>query len=724
MNKTKSSKTGSSTYSNSLALNSHPQLAHRPYGFDIQKASVTAKTQTDLENEAFAEQQMEATGLSIQAKYGTITPEGQERLTVLQAKMDGLLNSRLEHATRFGHNIANIPLRRPDSAPPIQAKLTIGQPGDKYEQEADETARQVVQRIHQQSNQPVQREAVTEEEELQTKPVDNIQRQSSEEEELQTKLVDNIQRQSSEEDELQMQPMVQRVADGSMAASADVKTGIQRARGGGQPLADNIREPMEQAFGADFSGVRVHTDSLSDQLNQSIQAKAFTTGQDVFFRQGAYEPGSRGGQELLAHELTHVVQQGGMKQSPLTSQELQKHSATRNLSVSNEYQKITTDNNSLLHLQRQDEKKLAIQMKNNIINNLNLGELAKVNGQKNMVTATQSTVIQRYFSIDGQKTNDPGMFEEGTSEKEKRDFIWQQFILPKLNENDINKELIKEFENKLLDMAMNDRKLNFENIISKLKELETLRAEMSVPLSERKSPEKLPPLSSGTPELGDKEKHSDAKYKRVVDGENTDETFASDDYTKGPAKRRRYKENPTTPKGEEEQDWTTKGVKESIQSWSCQVPLSRYLAGYLWPLLKNTKEGKKWELKFREIDRLIDFRDNESQSSVITIIKRTNKEKIKDLARKDYTFKARQKLKEALLRGDKHPGDQQDVLFYDILLKADVKNELQDNESKTFNLNAAYEATGAGLSMILTHWRPIIFFDWILAEDVLNNAKD
>ena len=64
-------------------------------------------------------------------------------------------------------------------------------------------------------------------------------------------------------------------------------------------------------MGADFSGVRVHTDTQSDQLNRSIQAKAFTTGQDVFFRSGEYNPGSKGGQELIAHELTHVVQQNG-----------------------------------------------------------------------------------------------------------------------------------------------------------------------------------------------------------------------------------------------------------------------------------------------------------------------------------------------------------------------------------------------------------------------------
>ncbi|WZF22409.1 DUF4157 domain-containing protein (plasmid) [Nostoc sp. UHCC 0302] len=293
MHKTKLSKTDSSIYSNSLSPNSHSQLAYRPFASQPAKVSSAAKTSTDIEDVAFAEQQMEATGLEIQAKYGKITPEGQERLTVLQAKMDGLLNSRLSHATQFGHNIANIPLLRPQTSTPIQAKLTIGEPGDKYEQEADETARQVVQRIHQSQGEKVQRESLLEEEELQMKPERRIQRESL----------------PLSEDELQMKPMVQRVADGGMATSPDLETSIQQARGSGQPLADSIKSPMEQAFGADFSGVKVHTDTRADQLNQSIQAKAFTTGQDVFFRQGAYQPGSRDGQELLAHELTHVVQQ-------------------------------------------------------------------------------------------------------------------------------------------------------------------------------------------------------------------------------------------------------------------------------------------------------------------------------------------------------------------------------------------------------------------------------
>ncbi|ACC79832.1 DUF4157 domain-containing protein [Nostoc punctiforme] len=192
------------------------------------------------------------------------------------------------------HDISRIPLR-------TQAKLSISQPGDIYEQEADSVAQQVMQSMAQPVNhQSIQREALPEEEEeLQMKSLDNstLQREALPE----------------DEEELQMKPMVQRQA--GMGATPDLETSINQARGGGVAIADNIREPMEQAFGADFSGVKVHTDSKSDQLNQSIQARAFTTGQDVFFRQGEYNPGSQGGQELLAHELTHVVQQnGGMVQ--------------------------------------------------------------------------------------------------------------------------------------------------------------------------------------------------------------------------------------------------------------------------------------------------------------------------------------------------------------------------------------------------------------------------
>lgn len=182
--------------------------------------------------------------------------------------------------------------------PLIQPKLVLGPAGDQYEQEADRVARQVVERVHTSMNQPasqaVQRQE--EEDELQLKPsADSLQRQEEE-----------------DEDEVRMKPAGQRQLSGEgTAVSSDVEAAIQGARGSGQPLPNTVRGPMEQALGADFSGVRVHTDARADQLNRSLQARAFTTGQDIFLRQGAYNPGSATGQELLAHELTHVVQQAG-----------------------------------------------------------------------------------------------------------------------------------------------------------------------------------------------------------------------------------------------------------------------------------------------------------------------------------------------------------------------------------------------------------------------------
>ena len=93
--------------------------------------------------------------------------------------------------------------------------------------------------------------------------------------------------------------------------SPAVESNIENARGAGQSLDSGVRGQMESAFGADFGGVRVHTDHQSHALNQSVGAVAFTTGQDIFFGQDAYAPRSSEGRGLLAHELTHVVQQGG-----------------------------------------------------------------------------------------------------------------------------------------------------------------------------------------------------------------------------------------------------------------------------------------------------------------------------------------------------------------------------------------------------------------------------
>jgi hypothetical protein len=144
-------------------------------------------------------------------------------------------------------------------------------------------------------------------------PEEEIQAKPSISDHQRSPLPTQVQREAmSEDEELQAKPILQgQEAMGGGEASTDLESAINSARGGGQLLDEGLQRSIGQAMGADFSKVKVHTDTRADQLNQSIQARAFTTGQDVFFRQGEYNPGSRGGQELLAHELTHVVQQNG-----------------------------------------------------------------------------------------------------------------------------------------------------------------------------------------------------------------------------------------------------------------------------------------------------------------------------------------------------------------------------------------------------------------------------
>jgi hypothetical protein len=194
--------------------------------------------------------------------------------------------------SRFQHDFSQLPIH--SGSLPIQAKLKIGAVGDRYEQEADRVAKDVVEQIH--------APAIA-----QSNLGQSVQRQEEKKEEIQAKPeITALQRQEEKPEELQAKSILQ-----LGEASGDLESAIASARGSGQALDPVLQAQIGQAMGADFSGVRVHTDTQSDQLNRSIQARAFTTGQDVFFRQGAYEPGSRGGQELIAHELTHVVQQNG-----------------------------------------------------------------------------------------------------------------------------------------------------------------------------------------------------------------------------------------------------------------------------------------------------------------------------------------------------------------------------------------------------------------------------
>ncbi len=220
------------------------------------------------------------------------------------------IDSSFTHPIASSHDLSRI-------SPRCQAKLSISQPGDAYEQEADKVAQQVMAMGDSSLQQETTSSAA---QNLQRKPIAAsitplVQRaeipEEEEEETLQMKPVGNfaIQREEipEEEDELlQAKYSIQRI-DNGLTASNDISNQLHSRRGGGSPLADNVRSFMEPRFGVDFSHVKIHTDSQAIQMARDVGAQAFAYGSDVYFGAGK----SPGNNELTAHELTHVVQQTG-----------------------------------------------------------------------------------------------------------------------------------------------------------------------------------------------------------------------------------------------------------------------------------------------------------------------------------------------------------------------------------------------------------------------------
>ena len=185
----------------------------------------------------------------------------------------------------------------------IQAKLTVGPAGDPFEREADAMAARVVRTLRSGT--------------ATSAPDAEAQRDASDNDAGPAR----VQRSSHNSTPTASTPAsavrrIQRAANTSTIGSAggdlDVDTTrlLRSSRAGGSPLPDAHRSKMESAFGADFGAVRVHTGPTSTELNNRIQAKAFTTGSDIYFRDSLPDVNSGSGQELLAHELTHTIQQG------------------------------------------------------------------------------------------------------------------------------------------------------------------------------------------------------------------------------------------------------------------------------------------------------------------------------------------------------------------------------------------------------------------------------
>lgn len=109
-----------------------------------------------------------------------------------------------------------------------------------------------------------------------------------------------------------IQRRVAREASGDSSSGLDADGAVRAAQqGSGSPLSDSARSFFEPRFNADLSHVRVHTDGAAATAARSVDARAYTVGSDIVFNSGEYSPDTAGGKRLLAHELTHVIQQSG-----------------------------------------------------------------------------------------------------------------------------------------------------------------------------------------------------------------------------------------------------------------------------------------------------------------------------------------------------------------------------------------------------------------------------
>jgi len=221
----------------------------------------------------------------------------------------------------FQENFAGVPVSS-GAMPLVQPKLVVGPANDKYEQEADRVADQVM--------------GMSEPGGLPTpQPAPGLQRQSIESESMpdlddddelvQTKALGpppSISQVLGADHQLQREPLddlddddelVQMKPAGAATAIASPTLTSQLGQGGGHPLPSSTRHFMETRFGADFSQVQAHTDADAMQMSQNLKAQAFTSGQHIYFGAGQYQPHSAKGQHLLAHELAHTIQQGASK---------------------------------------------------------------------------------------------------------------------------------------------------------------------------------------------------------------------------------------------------------------------------------------------------------------------------------------------------------------------------------------------------------------------------
>jgi len=169
------------------------------------------------------------------------------------------------HLLNLQKNMGNQTIQRLINSGFIQTKLTISQPNDRYEQEADNISDKVMQMP-----------------ESEHKPIGE-----------------------------QITPLIQRESEGETSAVPESLESKINTLQGGEPFSKENRAFFEPRFGQSFSHIKIHRNSHANHLARSINAKAFTRGNNIVFKSGEYNPNTATGKRLLGHELTHVLQQKG-----------------------------------------------------------------------------------------------------------------------------------------------------------------------------------------------------------------------------------------------------------------------------------------------------------------------------------------------------------------------------------------------------------------------------
>ena len=218
-----------------------------------------------------AECQQQEWGLQRRAVNQIETPNGS--LTALQGRRSSELAVNLATSILAGSSLRHQPkqVAQPKMPLRVQAKLVVGQPNDKYEQEADRVA-EAVMRMPESEMMPFKEDEKTEKEEEEPKELIQPKRRSGQ----------------------------------LIEVTPEMETRINSLRGSGQPLPKSLRAFYEPRFGYNFSHVRVHK---SSELTQALNAQAFTIGRDIFSAKNLYAPQTPKRKELLAHELAHIIQQ-------------------------------------------------------------------------------------------------------------------------------------------------------------------------------------------------------------------------------------------------------------------------------------------------------------------------------------------------------------------------------------------------------------------------------